>query len=311
MNQLNSHQRGLLMTAFGVLVLTPDALLLRLIETDHWTLVFWRSFFMACSLLTLNAILERRSLHKAIADLFRRGLNGGLHGGPFGGLFGGLNGGWFCALLFAGSNICFVLSITHTAVANTLVILASMPFIAALLTVFLMRKSLPFRTWATIVLAMVGIVIVFWGRFGDGNSFGDAMAALCAMFMAGTLVSIAHNPRINSLAAIGLASLIAALFALFMGAEPGLPSQSDFAYLVLNGAVVLPIAMGLITNGPKLISAPEVSLILLLETVLGPLWVWLALGEEPPGQTFAGGGLVVAAILVNAWLGFRDARNGS
>lgn len=213
--------------------------------------------------------------------------------------------------MFAGSNICFVLSITHTAVANTLVILASMPFIAALLTVFLMRKSLPFRTWATIVLAMVGIVIVFWGRFGDGNSFGDAMAALCAMFMAGTLVSIAHNPRINSLAAIGLASLIAALFALFMGAEPGLPSRSDFAYLVLNGAIVLPIAMGLITYGPKLISAPEVSLILLLETVLGPLWVWLALGEEPPGQTFAGGGLVVAAILVNAWLGFRDARNRS
>ncbi len=96
-----------------------------------------------------------------------------------------------------------------------------------------------------------------------------------------------------------------------MGAEPGLPSRSDFAYLVLNGAFVLPIAMGLITYGPKLISAPEVSLILLLETVLGPLWVWLALGEEPPGQTFAGGGLVVAAILVNAWLGFRDARNGS
>jgi drug/metabolite transporter (DMT)-like permease len=293
MNQLNSHQRGLLMTAFGVLVLTPDALLLRLIETDHWTLVFWRSFFMACTLLIFNAIVEKRGPHKANTDLFR----------------GGMNGGWFCALLFAGSNICFVLSITHTAVANTLVILASMPFIAALLTVFLMRKGLPFRTWATIVLAMAGIVMVFWGRFGDGNSFGDAMAALCAMFMAGTLVSIAHNPKINSLAAIGLASLIGALFALFMGAEPGLPSRSDFAYLVLNGAIVLPIAMGLITYGPKLISAPEVSLILLLETVLGPLWVWLALGEAPPGQTFAGGGLVVAAILVNAWLGFREQRN--
>ena len=273
------------MTAIGVLVLTPDALLLRLIETDHWTMLFWRSLIMAVSLLILNAVIKKRN--------------------PFVALAGLLKNGWFCGLLFAGSNACFVLSITHTAVANTLVILAAMPFIAAVLTIILTRRNLPLRTWVTIFLAMVGIGTVFWGRLGDGNSFGDLVALLAALFMAATLVAVSHNPKIDTLAAIGLGSALASLFALAMGADPGAPSAADFGYLALNGGLIVPIAMGLITYGPKLISAPEVSLIMLLETVLGPLWVWWLLSEQPPRQTFIGGTLVIAAILVNAWLGFR------
>ena len=92
MSQLNSHQRGLLMTIFGVLVLTPDALMLRLIEADLWTTLFWRSLFMTASLFAINAWIEQRNPLYALRDLFKDGL--------------------FCTLLFTGSNICFVISIT-------------------------------------------------------------------------------------------------------------------------------------------------------------------------------------------------------
>ena len=288
MSQLNSHQRGLLMTVFGVLVLTPDALLLRLVETDHWTLLFWRSLFAAVSLFALNSFIEKSSPIKAIGGLFKNGL--------------------LCALLFAGSNVCFVISITHTVVANTLVILASMPFIAAVLTVVLTQKNLALRTWMSIIFAMAGIVMVFWGRIGDGNIFGDVTALLSALFLATVFVAVSLNPKINTTAAIGLGSFFAALFALYMGADLAAASTRDFVFLALNGGIIIPIAMGLIAYGPKLISAPEVSLIMLLETVLGPLWVWLVLSERPPQQTFIGGVLVVTAILVNAWLGFRSER---
>ncbi len=278
------------MTAVGVLVLTPDALVVRLVETDHWTLLFWRSLFAAACLFAINGLIAKKNPLAAIADLFRNGL--------------------FCALMFAGSNVCFVISIKHTAAANTLVILAAMPFMAAILTLIWMRKNLALRTWITIVAAMAGIAVVFWGRLGDGNIFGDVFALFCALFMAATLVAISINPRINSLVAVAVGSVLAALFALAMGADPVAPSSGDFAYLALNGVIIVPVAMGLITYGPKLISAPEVSLIMLLETVLGPLWVWLVLSEQPPQQTFIGGTLVVAAILVNSWLGFRSARPG-
>jgi drug/metabolite transporter (DMT)-like permease len=288
MNKLSPHQRGLAMTVVGVLILTPDALVVRLIETDHWTLLFWRSLAAGICLFAMNGLIEKTNPFTAIGHLFRNGL--------------------FCGLMFAGSNACFVLSVTHTAAANTLVILAAMPFIAAVLTVLVARKNLPFRTWTTIVFAMAGILTVFWGRFGSGHIFGDVLAFFCAAFMAVTLVNISVNPKINSLAAVGFGSFLAALFALIMGADPALPSPRNIVFLALNGIIIIPIAMALITYGPKLISAPEVSLIMLLETVLGPVWVWLVLSEQPLRQTFIGGALVVTAIVVNAWLGFRSNR---
>jgi len=288
-SQFNSHQRGVLITVIGVLILTPDALLVRLVEMDHWTLLFWRTLFAGFSFFTLNSFIENSSPIKAISGLFKNGL--------------------FTTLMFGGSNICFVISITHTVVANTLVILASMPFIAAVLTVGLMRKNLELRTWITIFLAMAGIAVVFWGRFGDGNTFGDIFAILCALFMAAALVTVSLNPKINTTAALGLGSFLTALFSLYMGADLTAPSPRDFVYLFLNGGIIIPIALGLIAYGPKLISAPEVSLIMLLETVLGPYWVWLVLSERLPLQTFVGGALVVTAILVNAWLGYKSERS--
>lgn len=277
------------MTITGVLVLTPDALLVRLVETDHWTLMFWRGLIAACVFFSLSSFIEKKNPFKILRDL--------------------LDDGLFCALLFSASNACFVLSITHTAVANTLVILASMPFIAAMLTVALMRRNPPARTWVAIFLAMAGIVVVFWGRLGGGSIFGDVIALFGAFFMAATLVSLSFNPKINAIAAIGLGSILSAMFALSMGAVPGSASAGDFFYLAIDGGIVLPIAFGLITYGPKLISAPEVSLIMLMETVLGPYWVWLVLSEIPPRQTFFGGAIVIAAILVNVWLGLRSERS--
>ena len=131
---------------------------------------------------------------------------------------------------------------------------------------------------------------------------------LAALFMASALVAISYNPRINSVSAIGLGSLLAAAFSYFMGAEPITPSVNDFLILGLNGGLILPVAMGLITFGPKLISAAEVSLIMLLETALGPLWVWYVLSEQPTMQTLIGGSLVLGAIIANAWMGFRSAQ---
>ena len=101
---------------------------------------------------------------------------------------------------------------------------------------------------------------------------------------------------------------MAALFDWIMVTDPDLPSPENIVFLALDGIIIIPIAMALITYGPKLISAPEVSLIMLLETALGPVWVWLVLSEQPLRQTFIGGALVVTAIVVNAWLGFRSNR---
>lgn len=287
MTHLTDHQRGLAMTVFGVLVLTPDTLLLRLVETDHWTIMLWRSLIGGTVLLAVATLMERKNPVRVVRGLGRNG--------------------FLCVLLFGGSNISFILSITHTAAANTLVIIAAMPFIAAVLTVILTRRFPPLRIWAAIALAMLGIIIVFWGRFGGGDLFGDVMALFCALFMAAVLVALSADKSVNSLTAVGFGSFVAAGFAAVMGADPGSVSARDVFYLLINGGIVVPVAFGFITYGPKLISAAEVSLIMLLETVLGPLWVWLGIGEEPPATTFVGGSLVILAVVLTAWFGSRSA----
>lgn len=274
------------MTVVGVLILTPDALFLRLVEVGHWSIVFWRGLFAGFAFVALNALVRKESLVGTISGLRGPGL--------------------VCAVLFAASNCCFVLAITHTTVANTLVVLAAMPFIAAVLGLLFLRAHLPARTWISIFLAMAGIVIVFWGRLGSGSLFGDICALSTAFLMASVFLIINRHPHVNALAAIGLGSFIAAIIALAAGANPDQASARDFVYLVVNGGVIIPAAMGLITYGPKLISAPEVGLIMLLETVLGPLWIWLGINERPPPETFIGGCLVVTAVLANAWFGFRS-----
>jgi drug/metabolite transporter (DMT)-like permease len=172
------------------------------------------------------------------------------------------------------------------------------------MTVVLYRTNLPARTWVTIFLALAGILVVFWGRLGAGDIVGDAAALMSAIFMASTLVLINYNPTINSLASIGLGSFFAAIIAFVMGAHPLDVSTGDLVYLVINGGIIIPISLGLITYGPKLISAPEVSLIMLLETVLGPIWVWFVLHEQPPQEALIGGCLIITAVLVNAGFSF-------
>lgn len=285
MNKLTSRQRGLIITFLGVLIITPDALLLRLVEADHWTTMFWRGLFSVISLLAMNMILEKKSPLKSITSLPKAG--------------------FFCGLFFAISNICFVISITHTNAANTLVILASMPFIAAVLSVLVFRKNLPVKTWLSIAVAMTGIAIVFWGRIGGGNTFGDVFAFGSALSLASTLVILSIQSRVNSVVAIAVGSAVSSLVGLGMGGIPEMISLSDLGFLLLNGGIVIPLAMGMITYGPKLISASEVSILMLLETILGPVWVWLVLNEQPHHQTFYGGVLVVAAVLYSAYLSFQ------
>lgn len=286
MSAVSLHQRGLLMTVLGVLILTPDVLLMRLVEADQWTLLIFRSFFTVVAIFAATSWMEKQNPLRTVYRLGSYGV--------------------FCGLLFGGSNVFFVSAVTHTTAANTLVILSTMPFIAALLSVFFFGKTLPLRVWGATLVAVCGIGIVFWGSINSDNLIGDLYALLAAFCVATTLVLINNKPEVNNIAAIGLGAFFALVVSLTLGGEIKSASQTDILFLLLNGGLIYPLAMVLITYGPKLISAPEVSLIMLLEMVLGPFWVWLVLSEEPSNRTLIGGLLVVVAVLYNAVKTYRS-----
>ena len=152
-----------------------------------------------------------------------------------------------------------------------------------------------------------GVALIFVGSLGGGSLIGD-LCALGAMFGgAGLFVLFRGVGTSTVVLAMALGSLLAGV-ATFPLASPLTISGQDAGLLLLLGLLIVPLAITLIMIGPRYLPAPEVSLITLLETLLGPFWVWLALSEQPSHETLLGGGLILATVAVHSILALRKAR---
>jgi drug/metabolite transporter (DMT)-like permease len=283
----SNHAKGLTLGIIGVLLLSPDTLIIRLVDSDPWTFIAWRGALM---FIGMFVIMTMRFGYTIFPRTYAIGWLGIL-----------------IALLFALNNVFFQLSVQSTTVANTLVIVATAPLFAALFSVAFLRERVPTRTWIAIVVSALGVAMVFVGELGTGNLFGNLMALLSAVGLGIHFVLVRLASPIDMSPAIGVAGLFIMMIGL--GAAPDLyldPRQ--FGLLAILGLVLLPLSFVFLTRAPIYISAPEVSLIILLETILGPLWVWMAIAERPSVQTVAGGALIIVVLAIHAFISLRENR---
>ncbi|MEQ9608756.1 MAG: DMT family transporter [Kiloniellaceae bacterium] len=287
-----AHKKGLLLTALGVLILTPDTLLVRLIDAEPFTLLVWRGVLQALGILAILAVQHRGRLAAPFRAVGRWGL--------------------LLAVVFSGCTLFFILALSLTAVADVLVIVAAAPLAAAVFSLVFLGEGVPRRTWVAISLAVVGIAVLVSEDLGTGSLLGALAAGVCALCIGGTFTITRHARAVSMVPAMALAGVFTAAVALpialvtesgaffFTGAQLG--------YTLAMGLVVVPLSFALITVGPRYLPAAEVGLILLLETVLGPLWVWLAIGEYPGDLALIGGGLVVVTLAGHSLAGARRRR---
>ena len=284
---MTDHLKGILITALGVLILTPDALFTRLISADSWTLTFWRGLLSGLGMTIFLGLFYRRQFIPRLRAM----------GWP----------GIWVGLIFAIGTIGFILAITNTTVANALVLVNTAPVFTALIAWLFLGERVLRRTWLVIGLVLSGIVYVaLAGGPAGGNLAGNLAALLTAIAMAGSLSITRHYKERDMVPAMALAGFLTALLALPL-ATPAQINGQDMLLLAILGLFILPAAFGLMYIGPRYIPAPEVSLLSLLEAVLGPLWVWLALGEQPGATTLIGGSFIVATLAGNAIIGMREA----
>lgn len=276
---LPDQAKGLLLGIAGVIILTPDSLLIRLISTDGTTLLFWRGLVTGSLLLAGFAIVHGRA------------------SGPLLRVIGGT--GLLAAAAFAGSAVAFVSAIKTTTVANTLVILSAAPLFAALMARAILAEEVRPATWIAILAAVAGILVIVSDSLGGGAVLGDLSALAGALCIATSFTLLRRRRHINMIPAMGLGGLLVALLNLPF-AMPLALSQSDVLWLACMTLVVAPASLALLTLAPRYLPAPEVSLLLLLETVLGPFWVWLVLDEAPNARAVLGGAIVVAALAGHA-----------
>ncbi len=284
-----SHPRGIFIVIAGVILISFDAVLVRLAAADGWTVGFWRGLFVA---LSLGAYLLLRD-PRALVATFRTG--------------GSV--AWVAAVLLGASSLLFVLSVMHTTAANTVVILSAAPLFAALFTWLFLGQQVRARTWLAILVAMVGVVVVFHGSLSSGGLVGDLIALATAASMGANLTLLRRHPDLARIPLVAVGGLATALLALPL-AQPLSLSPDGFLAVAVMGLVQMPAAMVMIAVATRYLPSPEVSLFLLIEAVLGPLWVWLGVGEEPPAATFWGGALILTTLALHAWLGLREASQG-
>lgn len=209
-------------------------------------------------------------------------------------------------------NLGFIIGQSHTTAANVLVVVSTAPLWSALISWIFLSERPPLRTIVAIVGATVAIVALFWGELVVSNDelTGLLLALICA-------IGLALNFNLLRRAAVSLPnahfpvlfpfqSVVCGSVALLCGAKPGNLLLEDVPWVLLQGCCVVPVSFVALTIGPKYISAAEVSLWLLLETILGPVWVWLVLGEEPSRTALLAGVGLVLVLIGHEFMGLRS-----
>lgn len=272
------HAYGMLVTALGVAVFVPDALLLRLIGGDMLALSVWRGLLAGAVFLCWSYFVSnspRPSLRESLSGLCL-----------------------LVALLEGVSMILFCTSLGHTSVSNALFIFATAPLIAAILSWIFLRELIPAQTVLAILVSMIGVVIIVSGSFGGPSLVGDGLAFLNACTVAGFYVALRKIGQKNMLPSIGAGYVMGAL-AVTPFASFEAYSNPQLVCLFLNGAIILPLAVGLLSIGPRYLPAAEVSMFTVLEVILAPLLVWFVLGENPGSRSILGGAVIIAAIFLH------------
>lgn len=272
------HRKGLLITGLGGLILTADIPLLRLGQGETWSTLLLRS---ATTFVTAFAIWALWS----IVSGKRRPLVPGRIG-------------YLVAGLYGLTSITFMIAVYNTKTANLVFILAFNTVFSALLSWIFLKERPKLITFAAMFLMLIGVGIIVREGLSSGHLFGDLVALLSTFILSSAItVSRASNKDMGFAAIIGTA--LPMLVAAFMVAQNGY-SVAVPGWIIFNGAVVTTLAFLCLATGPKFISAAEVAMFYLLETVLTPIWVWLIFSERPSDPTLLGGAIIIAALVFHS-----------
>jgi len=280
---MNNLGNGLMLALAGALLLTPDTLLMRLSGLDGGAMLAWRACLAGLVFLSIGLIarFKEEKGNRARVSSF---------------------GFWSLVICQIGNASFFAFGIALAPVAVVLMAVATVPVIAALLGYFLLGELADRRVWATIVLVFSGILMSVAGDIERGMNidFETLLGACCGLAVAISLafnfVIIRKNKTVPFELAIGLGALIAGCTAFYLWPAAWQVRGASLIYISVTGLIILPVSFFFLSKASRLTSAANVSMIMLLETVLGPLWVWLGIKETPNSLTLLGGVLVVGAL---------------
>ena len=285
MKNLSDQQKGSLLAFIAVMFITPDSLFIRLSNVDTWGLVFYRGVIPFISVFLVMLLIYKLNFFKM---LFTSGYHGMIY-----------------IITFSITNITFVVSIQNTNVANTLVMIATAPMLSAILGAIFLKEPPDRKTWVSIIVTFLAIIYIFFDSIKLGNFYGDILGFITAIGLAVGAVTIRSAKSKNLVPAAVVGKLFVATFALFF-IESFVLENNDLIIIPLMCILCVAIPFVLVTIAPRFIPAAEVNLFFLLETIIGPIWVWLIIKEQPSIETLQGGLVIIFTIAIHSFLKLKN-----
>ena len=287
MNKLSDQQKGSLLAFIAVLFITPDSLFIRLSNVDTWSLVFYRGIIPFVTVFFAMLLIYKLRFFKI---LFSSGFHGLIY-----------------VLTFSITNITFVVSIQNTNVANTLVMIATAPMLSAILGAIFLKELPDKKTWISIIITFIAVLYIFYDSLKLGNFYGDFLGFITAVGLAVGAVIIRSAKSKNLVPAAVIGKLFVATFALLF-VESFVLKNNDLIIVPLMCIICVAIPFVLVTIAPRFIPVAEVNLFFLLETIIGPIWVWLIINEQPSPETLQGGIVIIITIAIHSFLKLQNSR---
>ena len=282
--QFTDQKKGTLLAFIAIMFITPDSLLIRLSSIESWSLIFYRGIIPFFAVFIGLLIIQKGQIISAL-------INNGWHGVAY-------------VFTFSITNILFVISIENTNVANTLIMISLAPMLSAIISFIFLKENPDKKTWIAITVTTLAVIYIFFDSFEKGDFKGNFFGLICATGLAAGTVIIRSVKQLNLVPSAMMGKLFVALIALFFVDNFNIEGR-DLVIIPTMGIACVAIPFVLITLAPRYITAPEVNLFFLLETILGPLWVWLVIHEQPSMETIIGGIVIFSTITVHSFLALK------
>ena len=276
---MNNHLKGLLIAFFGVLMLTPDPVLVRLADADTFTILFWRGIFYALGVLAILFATYRKNTFKELKNIGRPGI--------WIGILSGIGG------------VTFIAAIQYTSIAKVLVIISTAPMVVAIISWVIINEKPKLYTWISMLIIVTGIYIVMKGDTGTLNVMGSSLAVISIIAGGYSFALTRKYSNVNMVPAMIVNALVVSGVGLAFSSSFYLPFDS--LMYVIAGGILLAIAFSLITLAPRFIPASEVAMFMPLGTIFGIISAWLVINEQPSSSSIVGGSIVVITLFFHAW----------
>ena len=284
MNNLTNQQKGSLLSFVAVMFITPDSLFIRLTNIETWGLLFYRGAIPFVVVLIGLLLFYKNNFFKALLGVGYPGI--------------------FYIISFSICNITFILSIQNTNVANTLIMIATAPMISAILGALFLKEIPDRKTWIAIFVTFIAVTYIFYDSVQLGNILGDIFGLITSFGLAVNAILVRYAKDRDLVPSAFIGKLCVALFALFF-VESFQLIEKDFIIVPLMCVMCVALPFVLVTIAPRFITAAEVNLFFLLEVIIGPIWVWLFIKEQPSLETIQGGIVIILVISIHSFMSLK------